>query len=90
MVNKFGEFLYRLRKEKGLSQVQLAEMLGVTYRAVSKWETGGGVSRNLSAGAAGGHIRRNGGRIAERGRKTPHPLWGKKAAEWKRQKRLSP
>ncbi|MBQ8184158.1 MAG: helix-turn-helix transcriptional regulator [Lachnospiraceae bacterium] len=36
----FGNFLYSLRIEKGLSQVQLGEMLGVTNKAVSKWETG--------------------------------------------------
>ena len=36
----FGNFLYALRTEKGLSQVQLGDMLGVTNKAVSKWETG--------------------------------------------------
>ncbi|MBQ8768998.1 MAG: helix-turn-helix transcriptional regulator [Oscillospiraceae bacterium] len=36
----FGNFLYQLRTEKGLSQAQLGEMLGVTNKAVSKWETG--------------------------------------------------
>lgn len=36
----FGNFLYSLRMEKGLSQAQLGEMLGVTNKAVSKWENG--------------------------------------------------
>ena len=37
---KFGEYIYKLRTEAGLSQVQLAEKLGVSDKAVSKWETG--------------------------------------------------
>ena len=40
MENNFGNFLYRLRKEKGWSQAELAEKLGRANRAVSKWETG--------------------------------------------------
>lgn len=39
-MNKFGEFLYTLRKEKGITQAELAKELGVTNKAVSKWETG--------------------------------------------------
>ena len=34
------ENLYRLRREKGLSQEQLAELIGVSRQTVSKWETG--------------------------------------------------
>ncbi len=37
---KIGKFISNCRKEKGLTQVKLAEHLGVTDRAVSKWETG--------------------------------------------------
>ena len=35
-----GEFLKRLRKEKGLTQEQLAEQFSVSSRTVSRWETG--------------------------------------------------
>ena len=36
----FGENLQKLRKEKNISQEQLAEKLGVTRQSVSKWESG--------------------------------------------------
>lgn len=35
-----GENIKKLRKEKNLSQEQLAEMLNVSRQAVSKWESG--------------------------------------------------
>lgn len=35
---KFGGFLARLRKEKGMTQKELAERLFVSDKAVSKWE----------------------------------------------------
>ena len=35
-----GKFIAACRKEKGLTQAQLAEQLNITNRAVSKWETG--------------------------------------------------
>lgn len=37
---KIGKFLQELRKEKGITQEQLAEQLGVARRTVSRWETG--------------------------------------------------
>lgn len=37
---KFGAFIAMLRKEKGLTQKQLAERLFLSDKAVSKWETG--------------------------------------------------
>ena len=35
-----GKFLQQLRKERGLTQEQLAERLNVARRTVSRWETG--------------------------------------------------
>ena len=37
---KIGKFIASKRKEQSLTQLQLAEKLGITDRAVSKWETG--------------------------------------------------
>lgn len=37
---KIGRFIAECRKSKKLTQVQLAEKLNITDRAVSKWETG--------------------------------------------------
>ena len=39
---KLGIFITELRKEKGLTQAQLAQKLNVTDKAVSKWERGVG------------------------------------------------
>ena len=35
---KIGKFISELRKEKGLTQEQLAEILHVSNKSVSKWE----------------------------------------------------
>lgn len=37
---KIGKFIAERRKLQGLTQIQLAERLNITDRAVSKWETG--------------------------------------------------
>ena len=37
---KFGEFVSKLRKERGMTQKELAEKLFVSDKAVSKWERG--------------------------------------------------
>lgn len=37
---KIGNFIAERRKQKNLTQAQLAEKLNITDRAVSKWETG--------------------------------------------------
>ena len=37
---KIGKFISEQRKNQGLTQMRLAEKLGITDRAVSKWETG--------------------------------------------------
>ena len=39
---KIGKFISSCRKEAGLTQAALADKLGITDRAVSKWETGKG------------------------------------------------
>ncbi len=42
MINqvKIGKFIAEMRKEKELTQRQLAEQVGVSDKTVSKWETG--------------------------------------------------
>ena len=37
---KIGKFIAEQRKKNNLTQMQLAEKLSITDRAVSKWETG--------------------------------------------------
>ena len=39
-LNKTGKFIADLRRQRGLTQKGLAEQLGVTDKAVSRWETG--------------------------------------------------
>ena len=37
---KIGKFIAELRKEKNMTQEQLAEKLGVTSKSISRWENG--------------------------------------------------
>ena len=37
---KIGKYIQKLRKEKELTQKQLADKFGITFQAVSKWESG--------------------------------------------------
>ena len=37
---KTGEFIAKLRKDKGLTQEQFGDKMGVTNKTVSRWETG--------------------------------------------------
>ncbi len=42
---KFGTFIAMLRKEKGITQKELAEQLFISDKAVSKWETAASVPK---------------------------------------------
>ena len=38
---KLSQKLSQLRKERGMSQEELSEVMGVSRQAVQKWESGG-------------------------------------------------
>ena len=40
---KIGKFIAKLRKEKNMTQQQLGEKIGVSYKTISKWENGRGM-----------------------------------------------
>lgn len=40
---KIGRFISNIRKEKNMTQIELADKLGITDRAISKWENGRGL-----------------------------------------------
>lgn len=42
-MKKIGDFLKSLRKSKGLTQTELADMLNVSNKTISKWENGLGI-----------------------------------------------
>lgn len=39
-IKQVGERISRLRQKKGMTQIALADKLGVTSQAISKWERG--------------------------------------------------
>ena len=41
--NNVGEYIGMLRKKKGLTQVKLGEIIGVSDKTISKWENGDGL-----------------------------------------------
>ena len=43
MKETMGQIIKRLRKERGFTQEELAEQVGVTFQAVSKWENDNGM-----------------------------------------------
>lgn len=42
-IEKIGEFISKLRQERNLTQKELADKIGVTDKAISKWERGKGL-----------------------------------------------
>lgn len=51
--NATGNFIAELRKEKGMTQSELAKQLSVSDKAVSRWETGKGLPDLTSLMALG-------------------------------------
>ena len=50
-VEKTGKFLQELRKEKGMTQKELAEEIKVSDKTISKWENGNGLPDIISLNA---------------------------------------
>ena len=57
--SKVGALIRALREEAGLTQLQLAEQLGVSDRAVSKWECGRGAPDVTLLGALSAALKVN-------------------------------
>ena len=45
-VKTLGKQITALRREKGVTQEELAKYIGVSAQAVSKWENGGATNKN--------------------------------------------
>ena len=50
---QFGQFIAGIRKEKKMTQAELAEKINVTDKAVSRWERGAWLSGYPDTGATG-------------------------------------
>lgn len=68
-----GAFLAQKRKEKGLTQLELAEKLGVTNRAVSKWETGAGLPDTALLTRLADALATTADALLAAARRKPHP-----------------
>lgn len=55
---QLGAFIAENRKRQGLTQQQLAQILHITDKAVSKWERRAQLPRRDPFAAAGGGVRR--------------------------------
>ena len=42
MTKDMGQFMQEMRKKNGMTQKELAELIGVSDKTISKWETGKG------------------------------------------------
>lgn len=51
---KIGRFIAELRKQQGLTQAQLGELLGVTNKTVSRWENGNYMPESVCISFFGG------------------------------------
>lgn len=63
----FADNLVRLRREKGFSQEQLADLMDVSRQAVSKWEAGQTMPDLPKLVALGGPVRYLTGRVGAAG-----------------------
>lgn len=81
---KIGAFLRELRKEKGLTQEQLAEEFNVSRRSVSRWETGSNLPDLDLLLELADHTRWSCGSssTASGTAKSPARSWRKPSARW--------